>query len=271
MFLYFYVFIFVFGLCLGSFLNTVIYRLKTGESILFLRSHCPSCKHTLGFFDLIPLFSFIFLGGRCRYCKKKISWQYPMVELATGILFVLFSYLAKLPSYLIMEQLSLGWFLASLVLNFFLISILIIIFVYDLKHSIIPDKVVWPGVVVVFMAYLFSEFSQYSILNTQYLILAAALAGGFFLILVLVSREKWMGWGDVKLGILIGLILGWPNILVALFLAFVSGAIVGGGLVLAKKKTLKSQIPFGPFLCGSTIVAILVGEKILDWYLGLLG
>jgi len=278
MFLYFYIFIFVFGLCVGSFLNTVIYRLKTGESILFLRSHCPSCKHTLGFFDLIPLFSFIFLGGRCRYCKKKISWQYPMVELATGILFVLFSYLAKLPSHLTMEQLSLEWFFVGLTLNFFFVSILIIIFVYDLKHSIIPDKVVWFGIAVLLILNGLALLVQLlfinkpdSILPFLNRLLAAALAGGFFLILVLISREKWMGWGDVKLGILIGLILGWPNILVALFLAFVSGAIVGGGLVLAKKKTLKSQIPFGPFLCGSCIVAMLVGEKILDWYLGLLG
>ena len=278
MFEYLCIFIFIFGLLIGSFLNTVIYRLKTGESILFLRSHCPFCKHTLGFFDLIPIFSFVFLGGRCRYCKKKISWQYPLVELATGILFVLFSYqIIELSSYAAIEQLSF-WSIGSLVLQLFFVSILIVIFVYDLKHSIIPDKVVWLGITVFLIFNGLAVLVQLLFVSKPGFIssflgglLAAALAGGFFLILVLVSRQKWMGWGDVKLGILIGLILGWPNILVALFLAFVSGALVGGALVLAKKKTLKSQIPFGPFLSGSTIIAMLVGEKILDWYLGLLG
>ena len=254
------VIIFLLGLCVGSFLNSVIYRLKTEESILISRSHCPYCQHLLGFWDLIPLFSFIFLRGRCRYCKKRISWQYPLVELASGILFVLFS--LKILSF---ELSALFFQLSKLILPLFFVSLLIIIFVYDLKWSLIPDKIVWLGITIALLALFFQFPRLFSHL------LAGGLAGGFFLLMVLVSGEKWMGWGDVKLGLLMGLILGWPDVLIALFLSFIFGALVGITLVLAKKKTLKSQIPFGPFLSGATIIVLLVGKELLNWYFGLLG
>ncbi len=252
---------FLIGLIAGSFLNSVIYRLDTGESLIKIRSHCPYCKKPLSWFELIPLMSFIFQKGKCRSCGKKISWQYPLVELAAGILFALC-----------------GWYFSSNILlsifYFLVSSFLIIIFVYDLKHYIIPDKVIYPAIIVAFLYWL-----QFSIFNFQFSInfqlpifnyLLAGLTGGlFFLAIVLISKGKWMGMGDVKLAFFMGLILGWPKILVALFLAFLIGAIVSVVLIILKKKTLKSEIPFGPFLAGATIIAVFLGDILANWYLNL--
>lgn len=227
-----YFLIFIFGLSVGSFLNVVICRLETKESIVAKRSHCPQCGAVLKWYDLIPLLSFVFLLGKCRSCGKKINWQYPVVEIATGLLFLLFF---NLYFYLI------------------IICFLIIIFVYDLKHYIIPNKVVFPAIILSFFYSIFIG----SFLN---FLLAALGASGFFLALVLVSKGRWMGMGDVKLAFLMGLILGWPNILAALFLAFLSGAVVGVALIIFGKKGLKSQIPFGPFLAGATVLMMLCGQ-----------
>jgi prepilin signal peptidase PulO-like enzyme (type II secretory pathway) len=143
---------------------------------------------------------------------------------------------------------------------------LIIIFVYDLKYLLIPDKVVWPGFVLALL---------FSLINTKVTfwqsILGAALLGGFFLVLILVSRERWMGWGDAKLGLFIGALLGWKVAIFTLFLAFVVGAVIGVVLVAAERKEWKSKVPFGTFMSVSTFVAILWGEEIVGWYLGVLG
>lgn len=262
----FYFFIFLFGLAAGSFLNSIIYRLQTGESILippkrnqrFLtglaRSYCPSCKKILSWPDLIPVLSFLFLKGRCRYCTNPISLQYPLVELATGSLFVL----------TLNQQLTISNFL-----NFFylliVISLLIIIFVSDLKYYIIPDKIIYPAIVLA----LIYNFYQFTINNQQLAInnfFAAILAGAFFLFIVLISHGKWMGWGDPKLAFFMGLLLGFPNILTALFFAFFIGAIIGVGLIIFGKKTLKSEVPFGPFLVTGTFIALFWGKTIIDWY-----
>lgn len=231
--------IFLFGLAIGSFLNCLIHRLQTGESFFIGRSYCPHCKHQLNWFDLMPVLSFFILQGRCRYCQKKISWQYPLVEIATGLLFLLiFNF--QLP-----------------IFNFIIAPLLIIIFVYDLKHYIIPDKIIYPAVVI---AAIFNFTNWLSALG----------AAVFFLAIVLVSRGKWMGVGDIKLGFLMGLVLGFPNILVALFLAFMMGAIIGIGLIVASKKTLKSEVPFGPFLVSATFIALFYGQQIINWYLSFL-
>jgi len=243
-----YFVIFIFGLVVGSFLNCVIYRLALPRG----RSFCPHCKHILSWQDLIPVLSFLILRGKCRYCQKKISFQYPLVEIATGLLFVL-----------IFWHLDFGFDLAF---GFWILisCFLIIIFVYDLKHFIIPDKIIYPAIAVVFI---------YNVLQGPALLmgsgLAAILAAGFFLSIVLVSRGCWMGLGDVKLAFLMGLFLGFPNILIALFFAFLIGAIIGVGLILAKRKTLKSEVPFGPFLVTGTFVALFLGERIAQWYLDL--
>jgi len=254
---FFYLVIFLFGLLFGSFLNSVIYRLEIGGSFLKGRSYCPHCKHKLIWQDLIPVLSFLFLKGKCRYCQKPISWQYPLVELATGFIFLLF-------------------FLTSLNLNNFtyvylliMSCFLIIVFVYDLKHYIIPDKIIYPAILVSGIWYLvsgifFNLYTKYEMLNTIY---SAVGAAAFFLAIVLISRGKWMGVGDIKLAFLMGLILGWPNILVALFLAFFIGAIIGIGLIATGKKTLKSEVPFGPFLVAGTFLALFWGQNIINWYL----
>ena len=228
----FSVFIFLLGLAVGSFLNVVICRLENKEPIIFGRSHCPKCGAVLKWFDLIPLLSFLLQRGRCRYCHKKISFQYPMVEIFTGAIFLLiFNF-----------QFS--------IFNLLIACFLIIIFVYDLKHYIIPDKVIFPAIL---LALVFNWSN----------ILSAVLASGFFLSLVLVSKGKWLGLGDVKLAALMGLILGWPNILLALFLSFLSGAIVGLGLIALGRKSIKSQIPFGPFLSGATVSIMLCSSNLL--------
>jgi len=250
-------FIFLFGLIVGSFLNCVIYRLEQKQSFLQGRSFCPYCKHTLSWQDLIPVFSFLFLRGKCRYCRKPISLQYPLVEIATGILFLLiFNFqLCNLagPSF-------------GLIITCFLI----IIFVYDLKHFIIPDKIIFPaiGIALIYNFYqlLTTHYPLSTVLNNLY---AAFGASVFFLFIVLVSRGKWMGVGDIKLAFLMGLLLGFPNILAALFLGFLIGAIIGIGLILAKRKTMKSEVPFGPFLVIGTFIALFWGERIIQWYLNL--
>lgn len=276
MIIVFYLIIFLFGLTVGSFLNCIIYRLalqnfveqnlggreKKG-SFLKGRSFCPYCKHTLNWQDLIPLLSFLVLKRKCRYCQKKISWQYPLVELATALLFVFIF------SQIVVSQ---GAFTASMalwLLWLFLVScFLIIIFVYDSKHYIIPDKVIYPaiGIALIYNFYklLTTHYSLSTILTNFYAALGAAL---FFLLIILISRGRWMGWGDVKLVFFMGLFLGFPKILVALFLSFFIGAIIGVGLILVKKKELKSEIPFGPFLVAGTFIALFWGQELINWYL----
>src|SRR3989339_853687 len=188
-----YLFTFLLGVCIGSFLNCVVYRLESKKSLAG-RSFCPHCKHILSWKDLIPVLSFLFLKGKCRYCKEKISWQYPAVEVATGLIFF---------------------------------------FIYDLKHYLIPDKVLFPAIFItlIFRLIFISGFLNY--------LLAVLIASGFFLAIFLVSGGKWMGFGDVKLAILMGLLLGFPNILVALFLAFFLGAIIGTAGMIFKRNILK--------------------------------
>lgn len=248
MFSILYLFVFLFGLAIGSFLNCVIFRLEKKQSFLKGRSYCPHCQHTLGWLDLIPVFSFLFLKGKCRYCSKDISIQYPLMELFVGLVFLLIA----------VNYFSIYYFVV--------ISLLIIIFVYDLKHFIIPDKVLFPAIFIVFIYQLFTHFI---FLDFSYL-WAGLLACFFFLALFLVSAGNWMGFGDVKLAFFMGLFLGFPNILVALFLAFFLGAIVGVGLIISGDKKLKSEIPFGPFLITATVVALFYGQELIFWYMKLL-
>jgi prepilin signal peptidase PulO-like enzyme (type II secretory pathway) len=270
------VFVLLLGLCIGSFLNVVIYRLNENKSFLKGRSFCPSCKHKLIWKDLFPVFSYLYLVGKCRYCKTKISWQYPIVELATGIIFFLiFNFSAQGGS-------ASGWQFLNLAFLFYVASVLIIIFIYDLKHYLIPDNVLFPAIAIAFVYKVFVNLSlshwdlienwklkienSASIVN---LLLAIAISSGFFFVIWLVSGGKWMGFGDVKLAVLLGLILGFPNILVGLFLSFFFGAIIGIILIILEKKKSKSEIPFGPFLIFGTFLTMFWGEKIIAWYLNL--
>jgi len=272
----FYLFIFIFGLCIGSFLNVLIARLPKEEGISG-RSHCPKCGHILRWYDLIPVLSFILLKRRCRYCRGKISWQYPIVEISTGLIFLLifnfqFSIFNQFPNFLISQFLDL-FFL------FFITSCLIVIFVSDLKYFIIPDEIIWAGVIGTFLYKFFAVWNfkifdfvenwKLEIENWEslgYYLLAGLATSAFFLAIVLITRGKGMGLGDVKLVFLMGLILGWPQILVALLVAFISGALVGLGLIVAGRAKMKSQIPFGTFLAASTFLVMIWGEKIINAY-----
>ena len=252
--------VFLFGLAVGSFLNAFIYRLEVQRSVMRGRSFCPACSHTLAWYDLIPLLSYILLKGRCRYCKAKISFQYPLVELATGILFVLV--LLKLGLVFSVLELFYLWAIASF---------LMVIFVYDLKHFLIPDKVLYPATLVAGLWYVVSSMAgwipMYQILNTIY---SAVGAAGFFLVIFLVSRGRAIGFGDVKLALFMGLFLGFPAILVALAIAFASGALIGIALIFSKKKTMRSEVPFGPFLIVGTFVALFWGEPLVNFYMNLI-
>lgn len=248
MVLVFDILFFVFGTIIGSFLNVVICRLSIGESIAENRSYCPLCKKKLVWYELIPIISFIVQKGKCRACKKKISLQYPLVEIFTGLIFVL----------IFNAQYSIFDTCFLLLISCFLI----ILFVYDLKYYLVSDKIVYPAIIIAFLYQL--QFSIFNYLS------AAVIAGGFFLVIILISKGKWMGMGDVKIGILMGLILGLPKVFVALFLAFLIGALVSILLMALKKKTLKSEIPFGPFLTAATLLAVFWGDKLLNWYFGLL-
>jgi len=247
---FFYALIFIFGLIIGSFLNCVIYRLETSKSFLKGRSFCPHCNHKLALFDLIPVFSFICLKGKCRYCAKKISLQYPLVEIVTGFLFLLTAIYFGIDSFLM-------FFL------FLLLPFLIVIFVYDFKHYIIPDRVVYPAIGLTLFYQLLSNKSLDIILNPLF---SAFSAASFFIIIILFSKGRWMGWGDVKMGFLMGLLLGSPNIILALVLSVFSGALVGVLLIILEKKTLKSQVPFGPFLIFGTFIAMFWGVEVINWY-----
>jgi len=249
------IFIFLLGLVIGSFLNCVIYRIEVNRSFINDRSICPKCKHVLAWRDLLPVLSFFLLKGRCRYCKQPISWQYPSVELLTAILFVwIFNYFA----------------LPLAIFNVVIACLLVIVFIYDLKHFIIPDRITFSaiGLVLIYDLALIvlQRLSQWQIIS---LVSAAAGAGMFFFLIYAISRGKWMGFGDVKLALFMGLFLGFPNILLALLFAFGIGGIIGIILVFLKKKSLKSEVPFGPFLVMGTFIALFWGEKIIKWYLNL--
>lgn len=255
----------ILGLIIGSFLNAVIFRLKSGEQFITGHSKCPNCCHQLSFFDLIPLFSFIFLKAKCRYCAKSISWQYPLVELVTALVFVVgywkfFMGTWENENMRILFSLSnvpIFPYLAYLIFSCFLI----IIFVYDLRYSLILDKVSLTALVIAFVAnYLLGK----PLLN---LVIAALIIGGFFLLQFVVSKGKWLGGGDIRLGLVMGAMLGWPLAIVALGLAYIIGAAFGLILIVLKKKSLSSQLPFGTFLSLTTWACLLWGQQILDWYL----
>lgn len=251
--------VFIFGLILGSFLNVVIWRMHAGESVLTGHSHCPKCRHKLGPVELIPVLSFLIQKGKCRHCGKSISWQYPLVELSTAILFLI----AYLPHDLRLTTYS--FFL--LAREWFIISAMIVIFVYDLKYYLILDKVIYSvaTVVVITLPLIYGgEITWGGIIGP---IIAGILGGGFFLLQYVISKGKWIGGGDIKMGALMGLILGIGGLGVALFFAYVVGAVVGLILVAGKIKTMKSQVPFGTFLAAGTVFAMFLAKPILNWYL----
>lgn len=241
-------FIFILGLAIGSFLNVLIDRIPLEEPVVKDRSRCDSCRHTLAWFDLVPLFSWLSLKGKCRYCQAKIPAQNPIVELTTGLIFVVTYYLN--PD------------LISVLFYWFIWSALLVIFVVDLKHYIIPDKVLFPALLVVFIYKIIAAAFSVS------LILSALGAAFFFLTLLVLTRGKGMGMGDVKYGLLMGLFLGYPLIVVGLYIAFLTGSLISVILLLLGKKKFGQHIPFGPFLVLGTVTAFFWGNNLWQFFWG---
>lgn len=269
MIIIFYSLLFICGLVAGSFLNVVIIRLHSGEKIGLSRSHCPYCHKKLQWLDLLPLLSFAVLWGRCRYCRQKISWQYPLVELSGGLLFLIVTYnlVDWLSPALLLGNIGLFWLWFR---NIVFGLILLIIFIYDLRWYLILDKVTLPAMAIAIVVNLVLGWLAWSMVNWSAMFLGAAIGFGWFAGQFFLSRGKWVGGGDIRMGVLMGLMLGWPMVILALFLAYSAGAIVGLILIYSGKKNRKSQLPFGTFLAVATFIALLWGEVIVNWYLNLL-
>lgn len=298
---------FLIGSSFGSFIKAWADRSLDNKSILG-RSYCPSCKHKLGLYDLFPVFSYLALKGKCRYCKKKISLEYLFIEVLMGLL------LGLLFFFQLQDISTFSFNLSTLdgmktVLNIldtafksFLISVFIAVFLTDLKTGFIPDRITYPSIIIsflyllaitpfkIYLIYLsaknsilgnllvtgeenkqifFDYLSRHAYFASEPLILGILSSLGmviFFGSLIIITKGRGMGGGDFKLGILMGLGLGFPGSLLALLIAFITGAIVGVGLILFRKKDFGQTIPFGPFLSLGSIIVIFYGNQILDWY-----
>ena len=246
-----YAFLFlILGLVLGSFYNVVGLRVPLKQSIVFPNSHCPHCRKELGPFELIPVLSYLFLGGKCKNCKTPISILYPFIELLTGLLFM-YAYLYF-------------GFSNELVVSFLLISLLSIIIVTDLKYMLIPNKIL-----LCFLVY-FIIYRIISPLDPWWNPYVAGAGVSLFLLLVAIISKGGMGGGDIKLFFVIGIALGFPNVLLTFFIASIIGAVVGIiGIFLGRIKK-RQAIPFGPFIALGALLSLFYGEQIMQWYFHIL-
>ncbi|MFA6524289.1 MAG: prepilin peptidase [Candidatus Paceibacterota bacterium] len=244
---------FVFGIVIGSFLNVVIFRYNVQRSFGG-RSGCMTCQNKLHWYELIPLFSFIAIKGRCLNCKTKISVQYPLVELITGIIFM--GLFLKFQDIFYMNTLV---FAVTMAFYATMFSLLIVIAVYDLRHKIIPDTLVLVLGILAFLGmFLFSSFGFNPHIPSVLEFLTGIIVALPFAIIWLVSKGTWMGLGDAKLMLGLGWLLGLSRVLSGMVVAFWSGAIIGLFLlVFSKKHGMKSEIPFAPFLVLGAIIAFL--------------
>lgn len=259
-------FAFIFGTLIGSFLNVVIWRLPRAR-FLTGRSHCPGCGHSLAPLELVPIVSYLGLRGRCKNCKSTISPRYMIIESITGALFaLLFVYLH--PSSVLDY--------ASLVRMFFICSVLIAVFVIDLEHYLILDKIIVPSGLVLLMLNVGLDIASGRPLFAYHSLFFGGLVtgfliGGFLFLLWFFSKGTWMGFGDVKFGVWLGLALSWPLAFVCLFLSFMLGTFVSVPLLLLRRKQLTSRLPFGTFLSAAAIITMLAGEPLALWYARLIG
>jgi leader peptidase (prepilin peptidase)/N-methyltransferase len=253
----------VLGLIVGSYLNVVIYRLPRGISTVLPRSRCPECGELIRPLDNVPVVSFLLLGGRCRACRARISWRYPLIELATAALFV-----ACLLRFGVTFAAAAGALFCALML---------VLAVIDIEHMILPDALTWPGILLGILLQPLLPWARWGggpwspFLGA----VAGALLGGGVLLAVwliwyLVRREEGMGLGDVKMLALIGAFLGWKGVLVALFIAALSGAAVGLTLMALGSLGAKSKLPFGAFLAFGGLTALFAGEPLVRAYARLL-
>ncbi|MDD3487473.1 MAG: prepilin peptidase [Candidatus Moranbacteria bacterium] len=265
---------FVAGLIIGSFLGAVNYRLKIDEDIVWKRSHCPHCKKTIRWYDNIPLLSFILLFGRCRNCRKYISWEYPLIELMTGVLFAAVAIRFFGIQWFGISGIASGGLGADAIIKMsfllFTVCYLVLIFWHDYDYMLIPDAVVYPAILITFF-YKVYEYVQSPLTITSLrspltsAFFAALGTAVFFFFLIWISKGKWIGGGDVKLGFLAGLMVGYPKILFVMFFTYFIGAVVSLTFIILKKKTWKSQIPFGPFMVTALLIVMFFGNHIQMW------
>ena len=242
----------IIGLCVGSFLNVCAYRLPLDESIVSPRSRCTSCGRTLTWFDNLPVLSWVALRGRCRTCKQPVSWMYPAVEIVTALVFVIL-------------YLTYGPTLLSLARAVFACA-LIVLFITDLQHKILPNVITLPGIVVGFVCSVFLPPGWVSSL------IGLVVGGGFLLAIAeayyRVRGQEGLGMGDVKLLAMIGAFLGWKLVLLTLVFASFTGSLAGGLLIASGRGNMKYALPFGTFLAVGALLAATWGEPIADWYFG---
>lgn len=240
------------GLITGSFLNVLISRYRQLETVVNTRSHCPYCKKIIRWYDLVPLFSFILLRANCRYCQRPISWQYPIIELLTALMAIHLYWLYGL-SY-------------QTLLYFVIFSLLLVAAAVDFIDRVVPDEFVLPAIILSFGMGVW----QLEGLMTE-LVLGVGLVGGLLAVFVLFSRERWMGAGDITLGVALGLLGGWPGSLVGLVVAFGLGSMIGLLQIAAKNRSIKDAVAFGPYLVVGSYVAALYGDQLANGYFALVG
>lgn len=269
-----YIWLAILGLSLGSFVNALVWRTHEQErvgkgqkvnskklSILNGRSMCVHCRHELAWFDLMPVISWLSLGGKCRYCHKPISWQYPIVEVSTVAIFVISYLYFPFRNSLLITHYSL------LALWLVVVTGFMALIVYDIRWYLLPNRIVFPlqaiaGLLAIIAITQFPD--RYGLIQQGMALLVSA---GLFWALHTISGGKWIGYGDVKLGVVIGLVLGRGDLaLLMLFLASALGTIVALPLLLRGKANRTTKLPFGPFLMASTMVVFLLGTQIIDWY-----
>lgn len=250
-------FFFVFGLIIGSFLNCLAWRLYKEETVLG-RSHCPKCLVKIKWFDNIPVLSFLALKGKCRFCRDSISWQYPIVELSTAVLFALAFFVFSDSSYLMLIKILLA------------VSVLVLVFIFDFFWYLIPvSALFWSSVVILPLVFLTSPLSFGAQLFAT--IISVLVATIFFAIQYFITKGRGLGEGDIWLGAFIGLFFSNLGLLfVALLSAYFTGSIVGLLLVLLGGKKMSSKIPLGVFLVLGTFISLFFGQNIMTWYLELL-
>lgn len=258
-----FIFIFLLGTVIGSFLNVVIYRLNTGMKIVNSRSICMSCGKTLRWYELIPVFSFLIQSGKCRRCCASISHQYPLVEVITGFIFAFITF-----HFLPIISFSISLFVLLVVVFVFIFSLLIVISVYDIRHKIIPDNLVYVYALVSFLTIFINQTGVGGMLTIPPVIyfLSGPIFALPFALLWLISKGKWMGLGDAKLMLGIGWMLGPSMGLSATILSFWIGSVLSLMIMFFSKKkvSMKTEIPFAPFLIISTLIVFLFNLDVFN-------
>ena len=239
---------------IGSFLGVVIDRLPKEESILWGRSHCDYCKKSLRWFELIPVFSFLFQKGRCRRCQKKLSWRYPGLEVITAVIFATI--------FVIFHQNIVAFFALLLIASSFIVLVVI-----DLDHMIIPDSTLITSGIGGFVLLVSIGGQIKALANVSTNIIVGLVCLGLFYFLYRVTKKRGIGFGDVKLAFILGFIVGYPRVILALYLAFLTGGLFGIILIVRGKKKLKSAIPFGPFMIAGIILSYCIPLSWLNQYL----